>query len=140
YRVSASGGMPQQVTHLDRSRSEATHRSPYFLPDGNHFLFMIRRPWTPDQAGDAIYIASLDQPNSPRILLNASSNVAYVDGYVLFVRDRTLFAQPFDARTLQLRGDARPVTHDPIGYHSAGFALFDASPAVVLVLAAGSPA
>ncbi len=36
--VSASGGLPVAVTKLDASRSETSHRWPYFLPDGRHFL------------------------------------------------------------------------------------------------------
>jgi hypothetical protein len=39
-RIPASGGTPQRVTSLDKSRHEGTHRWPFFLPDGNHFLFM----------------------------------------------------------------------------------------------------
>jgi tRNA A-37 threonylcarbamoyl transferase component Bud32 len=42
-RIPASGGTPEQVTILDASRHEGTHRWPYFLPDGNHFLFMAAR-------------------------------------------------------------------------------------------------
>ena len=37
--VSASGGAPAPVTSFDVSRREAVHNSPYFLPDGRHFLF-----------------------------------------------------------------------------------------------------
>jgi eukaryotic-like serine/threonine-protein kinase len=38
FRVPASGGNPQQVTTLNAAAHETTHRWPYFLPDGNHFL------------------------------------------------------------------------------------------------------
>jgi serine/threonine protein kinase len=43
YRVSATGGEPTQVTTLDESRQETSHRWPFFLPDGRHFLYLAQR-------------------------------------------------------------------------------------------------
>ena len=40
YRVSAAGGEATAVTQLDPSRQEVTHRYPYFLPDGRHYLYL----------------------------------------------------------------------------------------------------
>jgi eukaryotic-like serine/threonine-protein kinase len=40
YQVPASGGQPKQVTRLDASRGETSHRWPFFFPDGNHFFYM----------------------------------------------------------------------------------------------------
>ena len=37
-RVAAAGGAPVQVTTLDTSSGESSHRWPHFLPDGRHFL------------------------------------------------------------------------------------------------------
>ena len=43
YVVSASGGEnPRAVTQLDRSKDEGSHRFPQFLPDSQHFLFVVR--------------------------------------------------------------------------------------------------
>ena len=42
--------------------------------------------------------------------MTAGTNPAYAPpGYLLFVRERTLMAQPFDATTAQTTGDAAPV-------------------------------
>jgi hypothetical protein len=38
YRISSGGGATP-VTQLDSSRQENSHRFPYFLPDGRHFLY-----------------------------------------------------------------------------------------------------
>src|SRR5262249_9739071 len=38
-RVSAQGGSPQPATKLDLAR-HTTHRWPWFLPDGKHFLYL----------------------------------------------------------------------------------------------------
>jgi hypothetical protein len=38
-QVSASGGKVTPATVLDKGRDEGTHRWPWFLPDGRHFLY-----------------------------------------------------------------------------------------------------
>ena len=43
YRISSAGGIPTQVTFLDPAAEESSHRFPYFLPDGKHFIFFVRR-------------------------------------------------------------------------------------------------
>ena len=56
-----------------------------------------------------IYVGSLDSKETKR-LLSAESHVAYTPlGYLLFIRDWTLMAQPFDAKRLQLIGEPFPV-------------------------------
>jgi serine/threonine protein kinase len=138
YRVSARGGTPQQVTRLDKSKQEASHRWPVFLPDGKHFLFLNRRHWTKEHPGDEIYVGSLDS-SVLRLVTEASSNIVYTEpGYLLFLRDRTLVAQRFNSRTFQLEGEPRAVIRTPMQYHPAGFGLFGASRSGVLVYGAGS--
>src|SRR5205085_6802137 len=42
FVIPESGGEPLQVTTLDATRAENSHRYPVFLPDGDHFLFSAR--------------------------------------------------------------------------------------------------
>lgn len=99
YRVSASGGVATPVTTLEASRGEAAHYWPQFLPDGRHFVYSSI---SYARENNGINVGSLDVQESKR-LVNVESSVAYVaPGYLLFVRDGTLSAQPFDARQLQL--------------------------------------
>jgi serine/threonine protein kinase/Tol biopolymer transport system component len=102
FRISASGGSPTPATKL--GPKEEAHRWPYFLPDGRHFVFLGDAQRTEDHH---LRVGSLDSPDS-QILLNAVSRVAYAAGYLLFVRQGTLVAQPFDANNLKLSGE--PVT------------------------------
>ena len=111
YRVSASigGGNSIPVTSLDRSRNETSHRWPVFLPDGNHFLYLAQ---SSQIENTAIYIGSLDSKETKR-LLNSNVSAAYAPpGYLLFVRGRTLMAQPFDINKLDLAGEAVPVAEE----------------------------
>ena len=41
-KVSASGGPIQDATVLQQDRQEVNHRWPHFLPDGRHFLDVVR--------------------------------------------------------------------------------------------------
>jgi eukaryotic-like serine/threonine-protein kinase len=106
YRVSASGGVATPVTTLEAARGETGHYWPQFLPDGRHFVYFSI---SSARENNGINLGSLDAQQSKR-LINVDSSVAYVaPGYLLFVRDGTLLAQPFDARQLQLTGEPVPI-------------------------------
>jgi len=117
YRVSAAGGVAAPLTALDPARRESSHRWPYFLPDGLHFLFYARSGQR-EKAG--IYVGSLDSKETRR-LLYAPSNAAYAPpGYLLFDRDGTLMAQAFDLKKLRITGEPFPVAGD-VGYDGGTF-------------------
>jgi eukaryotic-like serine/threonine-protein kinase len=105
FRVSASGGTSTRISTLDTSRGEGSLRWPVFLPDGKHFLYLSGN-FTGQKAANAIYVGSLDS-NEKRFIVEATSNAAYeAPGYLLFYKDRTLLAQPFDLKRLALTGEA----------------------------------
>jgi serine/threonine protein kinase len=106
YSVPAAGGTPVQVTQLDKSLREVDHRWPVFLPDGKHFLFFSRG------SEMAIYAASVGSSERKLILKNDSNVMYALPGYLLFVRNRVLMAQPFDAKRLELSGAAVPIAED----------------------------
>jgi eukaryotic-like serine/threonine-protein kinase len=127
-QVSASGGEPVAVTNIDQSRTENSHRWPQFLPDGRRFLFFVRS-FDPQVRG--VYVGSLDRPNEKTRVLG--SQAAWYapgrdarTGYLLWVRDDRLVAQPFDAATTQLIGDAVPIADGPF-VAANGRELFSAS-------------
>jgi Tol biopolymer transport system component len=105
--IPASGGTPQRVTTLDASRHEGTHRWPFFLPDGNHFLFMaaLLGPVTED---NVFYVGSLDGTPS-KVLFHGSSPIAYSRGHVLYILGNVLMARPFNLVKLEPEGDAVPL-------------------------------
>jgi Tol biopolymer transport system component len=102
-RVPAGGGARSAATKIDGS--ELAHAFPVFLPDGRHFLYLaIGAAGAPL----GIYLASLDSPDRTK-LMDVGSNVQYSAGSLLFIRDRTLMARPFDANRRVFTGDAVPV-------------------------------
>jgi len=105
-RVSASGGVPVQVTRRDSSKSETSHLWPSFLPDGDHFLFTISAS-RPEIRG--IYLGSLTSAEVKRILPDDSNAQYSSAGYVVFGRNNSLMAQPFDVKSLRFSGDPFPI-------------------------------
>ena len=108
--VSASGGAPQKVTTLDASRQEGTHRWPYFLPDGDHFLFMAAS-LGPVSEENVFYLGTLDGKPS-RLLSHGSSPILYASRHVLYVSGNVLMARPFDLGKLDFTGDGIPLAED----------------------------
>jgi Tol biopolymer transport system component/tRNA A-37 threonylcarbamoyl transferase component Bud32 len=128
FRVSAEGGKPAAVTKFDESRRETTHRFPLFLPDGKHFLYEAASHTVgTDSELHAIYFGSLDG-TPPRLVVNARSRPAYAAGHLLFVRQKTLMAQPFDSGSGKVSGEAFPIVEnvqeDP-GFYTAVFTISD---------------
>ena len=103
-RVPAAGGAASEATTLDQG--ENGHRMPFFLPDGRHFFY---RSAVRNLQGGPIYLASLDSSERKLVLNADSSNVVYTQGHLLFLRETTLMAQPFDPRRIVLTGEAFPV-------------------------------
>ena len=132
-RVSASGGVPIEVTAL--GAGEQFHALPTFLPDGKHFIYL--RSGTPEVMG--IYAGSLElkpseQPHERILADNLAAS--YVDGNLFFMRGGTLMEQPFDAGKLQLRGEPVPVAEHVAVTGSIG--IFSVSPTGVLAYRSGS--
>jgi hypothetical protein len=73
YRVSAAGGAASPLTQLDQSRDETSHRWPYLLPDGRHFIYFARGTKKENQA---LFVGSMDSRDR-KLLLNVESSVAY---------------------------------------------------------------
>ena len=106
-RVPSAGGTPVPLTHLDESR-HSSHRWPFFLPDGKHFLYLAINHQSADGESDMVYFASLDgKENTP--ILHSTTNVLYASGSLLYVKGGVLEAQPFDPDTGKLSGVPQPV-------------------------------
>ena len=102
--------MPAVVTRVDPANADARHRWPHFLPDGRHFIYteVFGAPGAGAKPS-TIRIGSLEPSEADVTLLQAESSAAYASGHVLFARDETLMAQPFDPETRQFAGGAFPV-------------------------------
>ena len=104
YRVSAQGGTPALATKIDPT--EEAHRWPYFLPDGRDFVFLGDAPTTENHH---IRVGSLDSQET-QILFGAVTRIAYAPpGFLLYVSQGALVAQPFDPKKLKVTGESTVV-------------------------------
>jgi len=98
--VPASGG---PVTTLRKTEGEIAYAAPQFLPDGDHFLYLVAHE---DPKTEGVYASSLTNPSQRTLILNTSSKAVYVGprgdrpGYLLWLEGQTLQARPFDATRL----------------------------------------
>ena len=109
-RVSENGGPIVPVT------AGGFSGFPSFLPDGQQF------PLLPSGATPGVFAGSLDnkpddQPTTPVLVTDVAAQSVPASnpdtGYMFFVRDQTLMAQPFDQRTLTLAGEAAAINRAP---------------------------
>jgi Tol biopolymer transport system component len=119
-RVNANGGNPVEVTKID-THQHSSHRWPFFLPDGKHFLYLALNHDRAQSGNDAIYYASLDGREN-KLLLRTQSSAVYAGGFLLFVRGDQLMAQAFDPANGTLSGDpqgvAKGVISDATTWHT----------------------
>ncbi len=101
-KVSATGGSP---INLIPAGTDERFDSITFLPDGRHFLIAAR---SSDPAKAGTFAIALDGGERTRIL-EAPTPAHYAMGRLMFVRDRILYAQPFDLVKRQLEGQPVPL-------------------------------
>jgi serine/threonine protein kinase/Tol biopolymer transport system component len=109
FRVSADGGVPELATKLQTDRAENSHRWPYFLPDGQHFLFWARNSRGVQE--HAVYVGTLGSLDA-KLVMKSQSTAQYVPDYLLFMREQTLMAQRFNARSYETIGPQVPIAED----------------------------
>ena len=141
-RVSASGGVAAPATALDKG--ETNHRWPQFLPDGRHFLYQ-RVSTDPNKMG--VYVGSIDAKPEEQSLkrLLASNRQAYYaaspnggPGHLVFMRETTLMAQPFDPAKMELSGEPAAIAEGVDSFSFATAASFSVSDTGTLVYRGGA--
>jgi Tol biopolymer transport system component len=102
-KVSSEGGSTSKAVEEDVAMGTA-HGFPWFLPDGEHFLFVS---W--GGAGHMnLRVGSLSSTAS-QMIGETDSNVVYSQGHLLYLRDHSLLAQHFDSTSLRATREAVPI-------------------------------
>jgi eukaryotic-like serine/threonine-protein kinase len=141
HRVAATGGLPVALTKLDASRQETAHGSPQFLPDGRRLLFLIG---SKDQHASGLYETSLARPEERVRIVGTLAKAAYVPPQtgrpecLLWVRERTLLVQPFNANRLRLSGNPLPLAENIAVSSNGNAAAFWASETGLLLYRSGN--
>ena len=111
--VSAAGGQPQTVT----TPEEGSHFPRALLPGGKALLIVMRPPHASSLLGEdlTIGVVALDTGKF-RPLIERTNSAAYsASGHLIFPREGSLLAVPFDVERLEITGEPVPVLEGLIG-------------------------
>ena len=122
-QVSDAGGPVTPVT--SRKENEDSHRWPEFLPDGKTVVFFVAQKGlggppsiAPGDQTSGLYAVAVGEKEH-RFLRSTDSGGRYAQpGFLLFVREGNLIAQPFDAGGVKVSGSPTPVV-EQVDYHVA---------------------
>lgn len=112
--VSANGGQVNTTAEVDTASGETFIGWPWFLPDGENFLFIATSLDSNGKSTSAIKLGSITSPESKELhVLKQDVRVEYSKaGFILFVQDNNLMALPFDDDKLEVTGGAKPIAQD----------------------------
>jgi Tol biopolymer transport system component len=103
--ATTTGGPSAPATTMDAT-NDFSHSFPWFLPDGRHFLFADHKQ--PGGYEIMLRIGALDS-REVKTVGQANSNGVYASGHLLYLRESTLMAQPFNGDRLVTTGEATPI-------------------------------
>ncbi|MGH9460178.1 MAG: protein kinase domain-containing protein [Vicinamibacteria bacterium] len=138
FGVSAAGGTPEELTHLDEAKSEVTHRWPQVLPGGNAVLFTSHTVSSGfDNANIEVLVLSTGER---KVLYQGGSYARYAaSGHLVFARQGTLFAAPFDLGGLEMTSSPAPIIEGVTSNtESDGGAQFDFSDDGTIIYLSGA--
>jgi serine/threonine protein kinase len=135
--VPSAGGSPTTLASHKTSEGASSNRWPVFLPDGSHFLYLSGDLSAAGTSKLGIYVGELGTDEA-KFLLQSDSDALYAaPGYLLFLRGSTLMAQPFDAGSQELKGEAFPVAENVGSPQLFRLGVFTVSQTGLLLYSAG---
>jgi eukaryotic-like serine/threonine-protein kinase len=137
-KVSAQGGLTAPATVLDKT-VHTTHRWPWFLPDGKHFIFFATNHTGGDPKRNGVYFGSVDNLET-RLIVATDSAAQYASGYLLYRANTALVAQPFRPQKGILSGSATALVNSVREDVGVWRSIFSVSENGVMVYQAGSAA
>jgi Tol biopolymer transport system component len=129
FRVPASGGTPEAITDTKATPNATSHRYPAFLPDGRRFVFQAFPL-------NQLWLGSLDSPDVRMVLAAESQGLVLPSGRILYVRQGTLFVQPFDLDRAVAEAEPQPLETAILSVPS-GYSAYSASASGHLVYRTG---
>jgi serine/threonine-protein kinase len=123
-RVPSDGGRPEPVSLL--GDGEVAHRWPQVLPGARAILFAA---FGSVGGIDGANVLAQPLPSGPaKIVLRGAHYARYLrSGHLLYAQGTTLFAVPFDADRLEVRGQPVAVVDGVMGFRVSGASSFDIS-------------
>src|SRR5207245_369053 len=123
WRVSADGGPPEMVSHLDERSHEMSHRWPLVLPGQRVLVYQSMD--TSERS--RIVSQSLATAERRTLVERGEGPRLAPSGHLLFAIDDSLWAVPFDAETVRVAGSPVEVVKKPFGGRAVAAGRFDVS-------------
>jgi len=106
-RVSPEGGSSERIVSV--AADESVHH-PQMLPDGRTLLFTLAKGTGDDRWDKATIVAHSLADNTRRVLIDGGADARYLEsGHLVYAVSGTMYAVPFELRTLTVRGTPMPV-------------------------------
>jgi eukaryotic-like serine/threonine-protein kinase len=122
-KISASGG---QSEALPTPNEQANVRWPTFLPGGENVLYTVS-DFSGNYENAKLAVLSVKTGTS-KVVINGATYGRYIPtGHIVYFHSGTLFAVPFDARSLEVKGPPVPIVYDVESHPSTGLAHFAVS-------------
>ncbi len=110
WRVSGNGG---DAEHLVKTEKAERIHAPQMLPDGNTLLFAATTVDGAEGWDKAKLVAFRLDRGERKVLHTDAADPRYVSsGHIVYAFESTLFALPFDMKSLEVRGGPVPVVPD----------------------------
>jgi eukaryotic-like serine/threonine-protein kinase len=142
-QVSSAGGPVSAATHFDKERKEDSHRFPWMMPDGRHFIFYMSSGLNASNL-DQDPVAGLyffDRKTGKQSRLGASDSAGeYAGGHLFYLRQHNLMAQGFDPEAGKFLGPPVPVAEAVSYYPERWSGAFAVSASGVLGYLSGATA
>ena len=137
FLVSDAGGTPMELTKLDSSTGERSHRWPQLLPGGKAVLFTDSTSLNINEAN--IVVESLGIGRRKIVERGGTLGRYLPGGYLIYLHNGTLFAAPFDLDRLETTRAPVPVIEGVRSESAHGSAQFAfSSTGTLLYLPGGS--
>jgi serine/threonine protein kinase len=114
FRVPSTGGASKPATRLEAGQSDG-HFGARFLPDGHHFLYFIRLG--KDLGAN---LGDIESTETKRLIEGATDPLYVAPGYILFLRQGSLFAEPFDLDKMEMKGRAFQLAENVEAFSASG--------------------
>ena len=107
FRVSENGGKPELLIGLQNNE---VVQSPQVLPGGKAILFTVRGATDSEWDRSKVFVQSLERGSTRQLLIDGAREARFVStGHIVYAYQGTLFAIPFDVKTLKKSGGPTPV-------------------------------
>jgi len=133
HRVPAAGGTPEEVTLMDTTVGEISHRFPQSLPGGKWVIFTVKFN-NISSFDNAVIAAENVETHERKELVRGGSYGRYLpSGHLMYARGTAIYAVPFDPDRIEVTGPPLPVIEGGQLNQLSGTANFEVSGTGILI-------